>query len=107
MALSSRFTELICDDNDMSWSTPTIIMQRYLVEGITYGFKVPPSSSQTSRVSTKAAELRRKTTFPIRQPGTETCRWNSLWSVTRSLQAAKSLLAIRIRPFPKEIDRYR
>jgi hypothetical protein len=23
MALSSRFTELICDDKDMSWSTPT------------------------------------------------------------------------------------
>jgi len=65
-----------------------IIVQRYLVEGITYD-KVPPSSSQTSRVSTKAAELRRKTTCPIRQPRTETCRWNSLRSLTRSLQAAK------------------
>ena len=94
MALSSRFTELFCDEL-VDPSDLEVIVQRYL-EGITNGTSIIRDIVSVYLGCRAAAEDHLSDSTGQRP------RY-SLRSLTRSLQAAKSLLAIGIRPFPRAI----
>ena len=94
MALSSRFTELFCDEL-VDPSDLEVIVQRYL-EGITNGTSIIRDIVSVYLGCRASAEDHLSDSTGQRP------RY-SLRSLTRSLQAAKSLLAIGIRPFPRAI----